>query len=118
MGHAIGLFTREFIPAGQMVIEYIGDIVRQKIADRRDWQYENESVGNYQFRLAGERFVDATMKSNYARFMNHSCDPNCYARIITAGGDKKIVIFSKYDIKAFSEITYDYKFQDEEIKVE
>jgi hypothetical protein len=37
----------------------------------------------------------STCCGSQARFMNHSCDPNCYARIITAGGDKKIVIFSK-----------------------
>ena len=39
--------------------------------------------------------VDATMAGNEARFINHSCEPNCYSRIITIEGKKKIMIFAK-----------------------
>lgn len=49
-----------------------------------------------------------------ARFMNHSCHPNAYAKIITVdtelGQDKKIVVFANRKINAGEEITYDYKF--------
>lgn len=39
--------------------------------------------------------VDATMAGNEARFINHSCEPNCYSKIITVDGKKKIMIFAK-----------------------
>ena len=40
------------------------------------------------------------------RLINHSCDPNCTAKIITISGEKKIVIYAKQDIELGSEITY------------
>jgi len=40
------------------------------------------------------------------RLINHSCDPNCTAKIITIGGEKKIVIYAKQDIELGDEITY------------
>ena len=40
------------------------------------------------------------------RLINHSCDPNCTAKIITIGGEKKIVIYAKQDIDLGDEITY------------
>ena len=39
--------------------------------------------------------VDATMAGNEARFINHSCEPNCYSKIITIENKKKIMIFAK-----------------------
>ena len=44
--------------------------------------------------------------------------PNCYAKIINVENEKKIVIYSKYDIKMNDEITYDYKFPIEEVKIQ
>lgn len=41
-----------------------------------------------------------------SRLINHSCDPNCTAKIITINGEKKIVIYAKQDIELGSEITY------------
>lgn len=52
--------------------------------------------------------VDATKAGSAARFINHSCDPNCYTKIITAEGHKRITIFSKRGIAAGEELFYDY----------
>ncbi len=49
------------------------------------------------------------MQGGLARFINHSCDPNCYTKIITVEGHKHIVIYSKQHIQAGVELTYDYK---------
>ena len=57
--------------------------------------------------------VDATMWGNIARFMNHSCAPNCYSRIVEVGKgihDKHIVVFAKRDLKIGEELQYDYQF--------
>ncbi len=51
------------------------------------------------------------------RLINHSCDPNCTAKIITIGGQKKIVIYAKVDIQPGDEVTYDYHFPIENEKV-
>ena len=62
----------------------------------------------YLFRLDRYDIVDATLKGNMARFVNHCCDPTCYAKIIMIeNGEKKIVLFAKRAITANEEITYE-----------
>lgn len=51
------------------------------------------------------RWVDTDTRT-CSRLINHSCEPNCTARIITINGEKKIVIYAKQDIELGSEITY------------
>ncbi|XP_029574899.1 histone-lysine N-methyltransferase 2B-like [Salmo trutta] len=59
-----------------------------------------EAVGVYRARQCG----------NAARFINHSCEPNCYSRVINEEGQKHIVIFALRKIYRGEELTYDYKF--------
>ncbi|KAK7088600.1 histone-lysine N-methyltransferase SETD1B-A-like [Littorina saxatilis] len=116
--HDWGLFALEPILADEMVIEYVGISVRQSVADLREKQYEQSGIGSsYLFRVDHETIIDATMHGNLARFINHSCSPNCYAKIITMESQKKIVIYSKRDIDVNEEITYDYKFPIEDQKI-
>uniref|UniRef100_J3NEY8 [histone H3]-lysine(4) N-trimethyltransferase n=1 Tax=Oryza brachyantha TaxID=4533 RepID=J3NEY8_ORYBR len=70
--------------------------------------------------------VDATKRGGLARFINHSCDivscffahqPNCYTKVITVEGQKKIFIYAKRRIYAGEELTYNYKFPLEEKKI-
>lgn len=58
--------------------------------------------------------MDATCKGGVARFANHCCEPNCYTRIITAGGKPRIVLYSKRPIEPGEEITYNYNFDIDE----
>lgn len=116
--HNWGLFTLERIEKDDFVIEYVGEIIRRKVADVREKEYELEGIGSsYLFRLDEDRVVDATKVGNYARFINHSCDPNCVARIVNYEGEKKIVIYAAETLKIGDEITYDYKFDLEENKL-
>lgn len=62
------------------------------------------------FRIDDFDVVDATMHGNAARFINHSCEPNCYSRVINVEGRKHIVIFALRKIYRGEELTYDYKF--------
>ena len=117
--HGWGLFTKTDLPKDSMIVEYMGEIIRQSVADQREKAYEVSGEGScYMFRLDMQRIVDATQIGCMARFMNHCCQPNAYAKIITVdsdtGPDKKIMIFALADIKAGEEITYDYKFQVED----
>ncbi|KAJ3225910.1 histone methyltransferase set1 [Clydaea vesicula] len=116
--HDWGLFALEKIDANDMVIEYIGEIIRQKIADHREKIYEKMGIGSsYLFRMDEDSIIDATKIGNLARFINHCCDPNCNAKIISVEGHKKIVIYAKNDIEEGEEITYDYKFPLEDDKI-
>ena len=82
--HGGGLFARDVFEKNEMIVEYIGQQIRQAVADRREAQYEEEGVGScYLFRLDKENIIDATRTGGMARFMNHSCEPNAYAKVIT-----------------------------------
>ncbi|KAB0394186.1 hypothetical protein E2I00_015252, partial [Balaenoptera physalus] len=67
-------------------------------------------IGCYMFRMDDFDVVDATMHGNAARFINHSCEPNCFSRVIHVEGQKHIVIFALRRILRGEELTYDYKF--------
>jgi SET domain-containing protein len=102
----LGLFTREPIPRKSFVIEYYGPILTAAEADRKG--------GKYLFETNKNRFVDGAARSNTARYINHSCKPNCEIEIF--GG--RIYVFSTRAIKAGEELTYDYgeEYFDEHIK--
>ncbi|KAI9985060.1 hypothetical protein PInf_004368 [Phytophthora infestans] len=118
--HGYGLFLKEPVSDGQMIVEYQGQMINQTIADERERRYEEQGVGScYMFRLDEKTIIDATRCGNLARFINHSCDPKAFARIVAVeGGEKKIVIFAKRAIAVGDEVTYDYKFpiEDEAIR--
>lgn len=72
--------------------------------------FSSKGIGCYMFRIDDYEVVDATVHGNAARFINHSCEPNCYSRVITVDGQKHIVIFASRRIYCGEELTYDYKF--------
>lgn len=116
--HGWGLFAQEPVSKDEMVIEYVGELIGNALADVREARYEAVGIGSsYLFRVDAEFVVDATKKGNIARFMNHSCDPNCTAKVVEYQGGKKIAVFADRSIGIGEEITYDYKFPYEEDKI-
>ncbi|XP_034718401.1 histone-lysine N-methyltransferase 2A isoform X2 [Etheostoma cragini] len=108
--HGRGLYCKKTIDAGEMVIEYSGNVIRSVLTDKREKYYDGKGVGCYMFRIDDYEVVDATVHGNAARFINHSCEPNCFSRVITVDGQKHIVIFASRRIYCGEELTYDYKF--------
>ena len=109
--HAWGVFADADINAGEMVVEYRGVLIGNAMAEKREKEYEHAKIGSdYMFRIDSLIVCDATKHGNVARFVNASCDPNCYTKIITIDGTKRIVIYAKKDVNAGEEVTYDYKF--------
>ncbi|KUJ07691.1 histone H3-K4 methyltransferase Set1 [Mollisia scopiformis] len=112
--HNWGLYAMENIPMNDMIIEYVGEKVRQQVAEFRENRYLQSGIGSsYLFRIDENTVVDATKKGGIARFINHSCMPNCTAKIITVEKSKRIVIYALRDIAQNEELTYDYKFERE-----
>ena len=112
--HNWGLYALEPIAAKEMIIEYVGERIRQPVAEMREKNYVKSGIGSsYLFRVDENNVIDATKKGGIARFINHCCDPSCTAKIIKVGGKKRIVIYALRDIGKNEELTYDYKFERE-----
>ena len=77
-GKGLGLVAQEEIPAGFFVEEYVGEVVPVAEGKERLARYKaGGRVHVYVMNLSGAEVIDATMKGGAARFINHSCDPNC-----------------------------------------
>lgn len=112
--HNWGLYALEPIAAKEMIIEYVGERIRQPVAEMREIRYIKNGIGSsYLFRVDENNVIDATKKGGIARFINHCCDPSCTAKIIKVGGKRRIVIYALKDIGKNEELTYDYKFERE-----
>lgn len=109
--HGNGVFALVDLPAGQDVIEYKGQRISHAEADRR-YAGSTESGHTFLFTLNEDWIVDANEGGNAARWINHSCDPNCRAYIAEhASGDperERVMIETLRPIRAGEELTYDY----------
>ena len=99
-----GAFARRQIRKGTRIIEYTGERVSHEEADRR---YDDESMARHHtflFTLDRKTCIDAAVNGNDARFINHSCRPNCYIHIV----DGVIWIRAARPIRKGEELTYHY----------
>ena len=117
--HRNGLFANDNIKQGEIVIEYVGEMITNKIADYREIEYNERGFGDcYMFRFDADNIIDATKYGNLARFINHCCEPNCKAQCNEINGKKHILLLAKRFIKHGEEITYDYNFEVESEKIQ
>lgn len=92
----LGLFAEEPIPARECIAEYVGRTLSQKE------QYTSRS--KYLFGIGRHTMLDGNVKKNIARYINHSCAPNCEVEIKRG----RIFIFTKRRVTAGEELSYDY----------
>ena len=110
--HASGVFATEDIKKGKKIIEYIGEKITKKEGDLRSEKRINkylksETHGSvYIFELNSRYDIDGSPTYNKARYINHSCAPNCEIEIIRG----KIWVMAKKNIKEGDELSYDYGY--------
>ena len=92
----LGIFTEDFIKKDAFVIEYYGPILNEKGMD--------EKGGKYLFEIDKKWTVDGSLRKNTARYMNHSCNPNCEPEI----EGKRVFMYAIKNIKPGKELTFDY----------
>jgi SET domain-containing protein len=105
--HRIGGFARADIPAGVPLIEYVGEKISKSESLRRC-----EANNEYIFDLDEEHDLDGNVSWNPARYLNHSCEPNCEAE----QDEGRIWIISLRDIKAGEELTFNYGYDLEDYR--
>jgi uncharacterized protein len=107
-----GAFAWRWIPAGTRIIEYVGDRISP---DEADLRYDDEHMRRHHtflFAVDDDTVIDAGVGGNEARFINHSCEPNCEA----VDYDGRIFIEALRDIAPGEELFYDYAYElDEKI---
>ena len=82
-----GVFASQLIPAATVMIEYVGELVRPHVADKREQEYTQEGKEMYFFKLDEERIIDATCAGSISRLINHSCDPNAFSLTVQTDAD-------------------------------
>jgi uncharacterized protein len=102
----LGAFATGPIAAGTRIIEYAGQRLTPAEADERYPDGAEERHHTYLFAIDDDVVIDAAFNGNEARFINHSCDPNCDAVI----DDGRIWIDAIRDIAPGEELAYDYAY--------
>ena len=102
--HGSGCYAGEFIPADSFIIEYTGELIPAEEAYRRE--EDPARPGIYTFWTGNDWAIDGLSGGNTARYINHSCTPNCEYRI----EDRRVLIYSGRDIAPGEELTIDYSY--------
>jgi SET domain-containing protein len=103
--HGRGVYAARKFEAGERIIEYRGERISWKEADRRPPSDPDDPNHTFFFSLSdGKTVIDAAVRGNAARWINHSCEPNCE----TEEEDGRVFIEALRKIRAGEELNYDY----------
>ena len=105
--HGLGGFAKQNLPKGTAVIEYVGEKIAKEESAKRC-----EASNEFIFALDDRHDLDGNVEWNPARFINHSCAPNCEAEV-TEG---RIWLIAARDIRAGEELTFNYGFDLEDYR--
>jgi hypothetical protein len=108
--HGSGAFAVAPISARTKIVEYVGERLSDQQVEERYGAERLDNPHTFLFWVRDDLYVDAAVGGNDARFINHSCDPNCEVEI----EDDRIFIYSIRDIDPGEELTYDYSLDVEE----
>ncbi|XP_040900939.1 histone-lysine N-methyltransferase SETD2 isoform X2 [Toxotes jaculatrix] len=107
-----GLRAAKDLTPNTFVLEYCGEVLDHKEFKTRVKEYaRNKNIHYYFMSLKNNEIIDATLKGNCSRFMNHSCEPNCETQKWTVNGQLRVGFFTTKAVTAGTELTFDYQFQ-------
>ena len=104
--HGLGTFATRPYRAGRRVIEYTGERIDEVEVERR-YADEVDDPHTFLFQIGRRMSIDASVGGNAARYINHSCEPNCEARQV----GQRVFIVALRPIARGEELTYDYQLQ-------
>lgn len=109
-----GAISASDIPKGTQIIKYKGKLISNKLGEKISDKHRNiiTPIGTgtlWLFTLNSKYDIDGSRQANEAKYINHSCNPNCEA---VNYDDEEIWIESSRDIKAGEELNYDYGFDE------
>jgi hypothetical protein len=102
--HGSGVYAARDIPKGTRVVEYLGERISHAQADARYEEKGQDDGHTFLFVVSSKVVIDAGVNGNDARFINHSCDPNC--ETVIEGG--RVFIEALRDIRKGEELGYEY----------
>ncbi|XP_061951087.1 histone-lysine N-methyltransferase ASHR3 isoform X1 [Populus nigra] len=106
-----GVEAAEPLNKGDFIIEYIGEVIDDKLCEQRLWDMKYKGVQNfYMCEIRKDFTIDATFKGNSSRFLNHSCKPNCILEKWDVEGETRVGVFAAGSIRVGEPLTYDYRF--------
>lgn len=105
--HGTGVFATRRIAKGKRVLEYIGERVSHAEADRRYAHKAPDDNHTFLFTVNSRTVIDGGNLGNDARWINHSCDPNCESLI----DDNRVFIEAVRTIQPGEELSYDYMIE-------
>ena len=101
--HGFGVFALEPITKNARIVDYAGELIRNRDSEAREERYLAEGC-IWVFRVNRTWSRDAAVGGNIARFINHACRPNCWFEVV----EQTIWIRASRNIRAGEELTYDY----------
>jgi hypothetical protein len=107
------LFAEERVSAGSFVVEYVGEIIDDRMTEQRLWEDKRRGEDNfYLMEVSNQQIIDARHKGGVARFINSSCHPNCETQKWqdASTGETRVGIFAIRDVERGEELSYDYNF--------
>lgn len=106
-----GLFAGQYIPKGTFITQYVGEIysINSKYGKKKLHEYKDK-LCTYLMSISKNEVIDPTLKGNIARFINHSCDPNCETQKWHVLGEICVGVFACKNIHEDEELTFNYGF--------
>ncbi|KAL3866572.1 hypothetical protein ACJMK2_043860 [Sinanodonta woodiana] len=105
-----GVKSTKLIKAGELIVEYLGEVVSEQEFRRRMTEEYSTECHHYCLNLDKGTVIDSYRMGNVARFVNHSCEPNCEMQKWNVNGQYHMCLFALKEISANTELTYDYNF--------
>ena len=110
--HGFGVFAREPINKNKRIVDYAGELVSNKVSEKREDRYLKKGC-IWVFRVNRAWSRDAAVGGNIARFINHSCTPNCWIEVDAK--TRTVWIRAAKAIAPGQELVYDYNTEGDKV---